>query len=197
MGVDSQQVTLCLSCGLCCNGAIFSVISREAESFEITADELIHNDAQAFRLPCVHHIGNKCSIYNTPDKPHVCTKFKCRLVTQLDAGLTSLEECLIHVKEAQSCVEEIKVMLKDQGKFDKKISLELNVNVLHQRSLKLNSNGQATLPLLKHIALKLYFRRYFGVFEKQRKTVSWTRDLWLSLKLKYYQTLISFIQKPA
>lgn len=196
MSVESQQGTLCLSCGLCCNGSIFSVISLDAEvSGQITFDNLISNDHKALKLPCTNYVGNKCSIYNTSDKPHVCTQFKCQLVTELESGKSSLNACLSHVQEAKSKVEEIKTILKSNGTYDERISLELNVNALHQRSLQLKSDVQITLPLLKHISLKLYFKRYFGVFEKKRIKTKWVRDLLLSVKLKCFQTLTSVIQK--
>ncbi|TRZ90242.1 lasso peptide biosynthesis B2 protein [bacterium] len=80
---------LCLSCGLCCSGALHV-------HAKITPDEMDHaralgltvepfKDHLRFHLPCPLYIDNRCSIY-TARRPHICGEYQCELLKKYLAG---------------------------------------------------------------------------------------------------------------
>ena len=84
---------LCLSCGLCCSGLLFSRASVHAEEIEGLAAvgirvQRYHEKGDAFPLPCVAHRNGCCSVYES--RPEVCRKYRCELLKDVDAGRTSL-----------------------------------------------------------------------------------------------------------
>ena len=190
---------LCLSCGLCCNGSIFSVIPLDNTlKRQLPLHYLADKKHQLLQLPCTHYVENKCGIYNTPEKPHACSQFRCRLLFQLEDGKSSVKESLDTIKEAKAQIEEIQTLLRNLDNYDENTSLELNVNAFQkQQPLGLDSRLQLALVLLRHRVLKLYFRKYFGVFEKKLQGSSVLRNILLDLNLRFFRSLIFVVNKSA
>ncbi|MEP5938890.1 MAG: YkgJ family cysteine cluster protein [Erythrobacter sp.] len=87
---------LCVSCGLCCSGAVFS----HAKLSEADKDVLAQSGVSAgdgtytedrLHLPCRLLQGTACSIYDR-GRPQVCGEYLCKLARELDAGEISLAE---------------------------------------------------------------------------------------------------------
>ena len=101
-------MSLCLSCGLCCNGFIF-------KAFKVTDEELIPFtellDETAYPrdkdgntklpMPCVQWTRESgCTIYN--DRPKVCKAFKCKLLTKYEQGQVTMEEAIDKINFVRS-----------------------------------------------------------------------------------------------
>ena len=84
-------MSLCLSCGLCCDGTMFLVAAitpSEAAKYAGRLD--IAEDGKHLKLPCTALDGCKCTTYL--DRPAVCAEFKCLALASLELGtLTSAE----------------------------------------------------------------------------------------------------------
>lgn len=101
---DAQR--LCLSCGLCCSGAIFGVADVE---YDRDLDRMFKRglpieqsaDKKRFflRLPCTALKENRCSSYDC--RPAVCHSYRCRLLKSLDRQNCTLEEAQAWVEQAQ------------------------------------------------------------------------------------------------
>jgi uncharacterized protein len=102
--VERSGSTLCLACGMCCDGTLFQTV-------ELTADEvepwrrrgltvLTDRDAPRFTQPCPHHQGGACSIYG--DRPSTCERFRCPLLDKYTKGELSEEECLARVAQVKA-----------------------------------------------------------------------------------------------
>lgn len=92
-------MSLCLSCGLCCDGTMFEAAALAPGEAERYAGRVnVSADRQHLRLPCPALDGCKCKTYL--DRPAVCSEFKCLV-------LASLERGLIGEAEAQESIEEV------------------------------------------------------------------------------------------
>ncbi len=95
-GSDESE-SLCVSCGLCCDGTLFSFVP-------ITTSELPWAERlrlpmmprhQAFLLRCPCLDGTRCGEYL--ERPGSCRTYRCKLLKRLDAGETTLEDALAKV----------------------------------------------------------------------------------------------------
>src|SRR5262245_46751393 len=94
------SANICLSCGLCCNGVIFSDVKLLAgeDAAELRALEIPlarcakeHGEADGlavsgwrFPQPCTAFDGCRCTIYNS--RPKYCREFDCLLLKKVKAG---------------------------------------------------------------------------------------------------------------
>jgi uncharacterized protein len=101
-GADSLGSSLCTRCGLCCTGALH-------DRALLDSDEIAHAeglglpvrvaDRPVFALPCPKLAGTLCSIY--ADRPRVCSRYKCQLLLDVEAGAVTLDAALATVAEAR------------------------------------------------------------------------------------------------
>jgi Fe-S-cluster containining protein len=98
---------LCLSCGMCCNGALFDFAT-------LGADELDHARAlgfevveiagePAFMQPCPQLSGTSCTVYDRP-APAACRKYFCKLAKGVQAGNIAMVEAAGRVASAKDLV---------------------------------------------------------------------------------------------
>jgi hypothetical protein len=76
---DGDLVTLCKSCGLCCDGSLFGRVPLEPDEIDAARTNRlpIVGDAQAFEQPCTAYVQNACICYD--ERPRACHRFICRL----------------------------------------------------------------------------------------------------------------------
>lgn len=106
---DSDESTLCVNCGLCCQGPLYNWAELKPDELEL-ADELslrvVAYDGQpGIGLPCSCLDGARCTVYE--QRPRVCRDFACNLLLGLRSGAVSLDEALDRVGEAHGLLEEI------------------------------------------------------------------------------------------
>lgn len=87
---------LCLSCGLCCSGAVFARVPLEttdsltplqAGGIPVQRNEKRHY----FTLPCAaHRHDGGCQVY--ADRPGMCRAYRCEVLKKFDRGGTSWAE---------------------------------------------------------------------------------------------------------
>lgn len=191
-----QEEELCLSCGLCCDGSIFTVIPLSQNKIlsgknQVPLHDISRQKSNFLEQPCSHYIGNSCSIYHDPSKPHVCSQFKCRLLFELKNKTASRSECLSIIRDAKNQIRGIRETLKSGGFHDSSVSLELNVKTFQNENLNISTLS----PILKFKAYKLFLQRYFGIFQLNHKKVRSWRDRVVEFKLKFLRTLILFLEK--
>lgn len=94
--MDWQAVSqLCTSCGMCCDGTLFShaTISNEADlalAASLGMTTLKKNERDAFALPC-HHFTEQCTIYDQA-RPHTCSAFFCQPIRDIRRGKCDLAD---------------------------------------------------------------------------------------------------------
>ncbi|MEI6946671.1 YkgJ family cysteine cluster protein [Paraflavisolibacter sp. H34] len=97
--MNSLDQNLCTSCGMCCNGTLFSHAFLDMDKGE--PDETgfqfrvfnLNDQQKAFRLPCCYLQDKTCTIYQ--DRPYsVCAAFKCTLLRWVESDAISFEAAL-------------------------------------------------------------------------------------------------------
>lgn len=92
--------SICLSCGLCCSGALFRFVglapsdntaALEAAGVRLTTKD----DRPALPLPCAAHDGSCCTVYE--DRPARCGAFTCALYRRHEAGEVPTDVALTEI----------------------------------------------------------------------------------------------------
>lgn len=105
LGVDAvapsaevdDEVSVCVGCGLCCDGTLFSHLGVMDESDlglplrALGVSIIAEADPPVFALPCPAFDGWCCTVHSL-HRPAACGWFECDLSTAVAAGEVSREE---------------------------------------------------------------------------------------------------------
>ncbi|MBL8939154.1 MAG: YkgJ family cysteine cluster protein [Archangium sp.] len=81
-------MSLCLSCGLCCDGTLFSTVPLEAgEASRLKGKVSLKRGGASMTQPCRALEGVSCRVYE--ERPATCRRFRCLALQQLEAGEVS------------------------------------------------------------------------------------------------------------
>src|SRR5215207_6020590 len=110
-----QANTLCKSCGLCCTGHLFiwaKLRSAEMDSAQALGLNVFRSDPRqrGFSQPCPLWQG-QCTIYTSPQYPHFCRTYKCKLLKEVLDESTSLPVALTVIQEAKGMIQEVESFL--------------------------------------------------------------------------------------
>jgi len=90
----NARVSLCLECGLCCDGTMFQVVPLEAGEAEAVAacgTLGVHEGRTVIRQRCgALGVDLKCGVYSV--RPVTCRKFECAALVGLQRGELSETE---------------------------------------------------------------------------------------------------------
>jgi Fe-S-cluster containining protein len=110
MNVGSQ---LCTQCGLCCTGALHDTATAEADEVETLRgrglDVITVAEGLRFRLPCPCLKGTSCGIYE--ERPRVCSRYRCRLLQEVESATVALDEATLKVRTARQLFENVKSLM--------------------------------------------------------------------------------------
>ena len=104
--------TLCLACGLCCNGVLFADVRPEpGDSSPLFAGR------RRVSQPCpAFHTGDcTCAIY--PERPARCRQFECRQLLAVRAGEITVARALKKIRRALKLARKLDTGLAALG-FD-------------------------------------------------------------------------------
>jgi hypothetical protein len=111
--MDSSSQSLCLTCGLCCDGAIFSCVKLKPDD-EITPLKAVginiysDSDANMFKLPCAAHKNCTCTVY--ANRPKDCRLYKCELLKRFERDDISHEAALEIINKVVSLNNEVNAL---------------------------------------------------------------------------------------
>jgi Fe-S-cluster containining protein len=105
---------LCLSCGLCCNGALFEVVRLQpTDSVKDLSDlgfQLKRKKREPyFPQPCAMLDGCTCTVYAA--RPQRCRRFECRQINDLTQGSTTEAEAAERITQAKDLVQLVEAQL--------------------------------------------------------------------------------------
>jgi len=148
---------LCVSCGLCCDGALHdaAALLPEEMSLALSLGMKVTRSGQdvRFSLPC-HLLKDRCcTVY--ANRPSPCRNYKCRLLRSLQAGEKSLEECLDKVSTARSLLNDLEDVLPHGMTIP-----EARASAASQRVEDVGKLEKARIKL-HAFALNVYLERYF------------------------------------
>jgi uncharacterized protein len=161
---ESQGTILCKSCGLCCTGHLF--IWAKLKSAELSSAQSLglrvfgsEPSQRGFSQPCPLWDG-QCTIYTSPQYPHFCRTYKCKLLKEVLDESTSLSVALTVVQQAKEMIHEVEALLPNSPNpnFRERLVLELEASQ--------NSDEQDDTNLefrQKADALLLFYEKVFDV----------------------------------
>jgi len=94
----TEVETLCLACGLCCDGSLFGRVPLAPDDAR-THLRVIASGA-SFEQPCSALVGGACRVYTT--RPRACRAFTCKLYERHIREGGPLETRLAVVRRARS-----------------------------------------------------------------------------------------------
>jgi Fe-S-cluster containining protein len=105
---------LCVSCGLCCDGTLFSYVPvRPVDRLApLTAGgiQITTVDAKrAFALPCVALHDRRCAVYQ--ERPTACRRFRCKTLVSFEAGDVSWDEARARITRTEMIRTEVRTEL--------------------------------------------------------------------------------------
>lgn len=172
----SQGTILCKSCGLCCTGHLFiwaKLKSTELDSSKALGLNVFGSDPsqRGFSQPCPLWHG-ECTVYTSPQYPHFCRSYKCKLLKEVLDESTPLRDALIVVQQAKEMIHEVEALLPSSPNtnFRERLVAHLDhlahfENLEHLEHLKA-SDGQENTDLefrQKAGALLIFYEKVFGV----------------------------------
>jgi len=110
--------TLCLHCGLCCNGVLFADVRPEpGDPSPLFAGRSRVNQP----CPAFNHDTCACAIY--AERPVRCRKFECRQLLGVQAGEITTDAALKHIRKARQLVAKVEKLLAELGHDQPALSL--------------------------------------------------------------------------
>ena len=137
---NGDSNSLCLECGLCCNGVIFANGQLQPEDdgehlrslglkFEPNRKSQIVS--RKFVQPCAALDGCRCKIYS--ERPKYCRAFECLLLKSVKAGRTDTATALRVIRTARQRVEKVKRLLRDLGNAEEDVALSKRFRKVKRR----------------------------------------------------------------
>jgi hypothetical protein len=160
---NSQGNTLCKACGLCCTGHLF--IWTKLRSVELEAAQTLGLPVfgsaprqRGFSQPCPLWQG-QFTVYSSPDYPHFCRTYKCKLLKKVLDETTSLPDALPIIEEAKELIHELEGLLPSTStNFRERL-----VTYLEALDQKSAWDDMDLKIRLKADALLTFYDRVFGV----------------------------------
>jgi len=157
----SAPEVICLSCGLCCNGVIFTNVklqpgddSAKLQSIGLTlscnsrrkqkapiSSSIANSTLRSLRFlqPCAAHDGCHCRIY--ADRPQYCREFECKLLKSVAAGRTRFGAALGVIRSARQRADKVRRLLRRLGDTDEATALGVRFRRTAKRLEKLGLDG--------------------------------------------------------
>ena len=122
----SNPDLICLKCGICCDGTLFSgvVLQGKDDPQKLRALGLPIRRLRAgarFPQPCAALSGCRCTIY--PNRPQYCRRFECLLLKQQLAGKLPRASALILIRKAKRLARKAAKLLISLGDLEDGVAL--------------------------------------------------------------------------
>lgn len=175
--VVDDTTTLCLACGICCEGVLHNHATADAEELKriegLGVSLYEKQDYPAFALPCPCHVDRCCTVYD--QRPAACEAYKCSLLQAAQEGKRSFSEAHRIVEQAREVMGRIYETI---GRRDKELRIwDQARNFLSERREESASEdafrrGNAALMLDLNVLALLCGRH----FEPENFEGAWTWD---------------------
>ena len=161
---ESEATELCLACGLCCTGHLFSWVrlkATELTPLEKLGLKVIRNDPRqrGFTQPCPMWNGI-CAIYDHHNYPRGCDSYKCKLLRELLDESVELDQALRVVKQAKAKIRSVEGFLPVSKQISFRERVIERIEYLNNKS---ELNSLEIEFQVKAEDLLYYFEKQFGV----------------------------------
>ena len=102
--------SLCLECGLCCDGTVFAAMTIQADEREYVESLGLSTTPDGDRFvapqPCPAFQGGCCSLY-TIGRPMACGAYSCRLLYGYEHDTLTRDECMLVIDEVRGVATDV------------------------------------------------------------------------------------------
>lgn len=132
--------SLCLRCGLCCNGVLFADVELRAGDDPAALTEAgvpLHykHGKIKFPQPCPCLENGHCRIY--AQRPVRCRTFDCRLLQRAREGKIALEEARYLIRTTREQAERVRRLVRALGQRDEQMPLSRRYQAVMREPLDL------------------------------------------------------------
>jgi len=165
--------SLCLACGMCCNGALYTHVSIPQDEIERVralglAIETMR-DGSGFRQPCSLHRQGRCSAY--PNHPAPCRAYACKLLKKYLVGEIAYEQAAQIIQNALEIYSEVIAQLPPDFSFSRLLE-EINKDSIRDIFDSEEGRRQNAELLLAVARLTVYTRKHFDEQKQAKATAS-------------------------
>jgi hypothetical protein len=163
--MDSSFQSLCSTCGLCCDGTLFSFVPLKPDDDinplkAVGVDIGSDSDPNIFKQPCAAHKNCTCIVY--PNRPQKCRTYKCELLKRFERDDVFHEAALEIITKAVSLKNEMKALAlaASTNMQSAEEVTSLMKRWLRDPSIAATNQGYAHV-FLKFMTLQIYLDRFF------------------------------------
>ena len=163
--------SLCVGCGLCCDGTLFSRVNVGSDDQESLArlgfSFFLHEGENCFAQPCLAAANGLCAIY--ADRPHTCRTYRCALLKRQERGEIGLTEARSIIERTFERIDEVVALDPAARRRDgrTKLRAELAAALTSAPAAERKSLGDRLLPI---IALDSWLQAHF--FKREDKAAA-------------------------
>ncbi len=130
MAADTSIVQqLCLTCGLCCDGALFKDVELRPgdDAARLRALGLpleSRRGKKRFPQPCAA-LGRNCHCRIYGEHPARCREFECALLKSVAAGIVEVTAALRTIKQTRARADKVRALLRSVSDTDEHLALSV------------------------------------------------------------------------
>lgn len=143
--------TLCLQCGLCCNGVLFADVRHESGDCSPLFAE--HGPRVSQPCPAFNFKNCRCAIY--AERPARCRKFECKQLRIVRAGEAKAQSALKRIRAAKKLAGEAEQWLAKLGFNDTSLPLHKRFHYC-QRAAERGAMPAANFAHLSRLQLVMH-----------------------------------------
>jgi Fe-S-cluster containining protein len=112
-GQPADEASICVECGLCCDGTVVSHLAVRDESdlgvplAALGVTLLVEADPPVFALPCPALHERRCSVYDL-HRPSACGLFECAVSSAVAAGTMARADARAVIAETVSLRDRVR-----------------------------------------------------------------------------------------
>ena len=149
---------ICVSCGMCCDGTLFSrvlVQDDDVSSYHALGVMEIE-DRTVFPQPCCALDGARWTIYAS--RPSSCRSFSCNLLQAHERGEVSRSTALQRIQQAHVLRDQVVRTLENHPSYDRAQSLRINARKVLDSEAAQVEHAQTAI---RYAALKVVLHKHF------------------------------------
>lgn len=120
---DDAAASICVGCGLCCDGTVVTHLAVADESDlgwplrSLGVELIVAADPPVFALPCPAVHDGVCTVY-AQHRPHACAQFRCALLRAVDDARTTPEAARAVIAETIARRARVRAGAEDAASFE-------------------------------------------------------------------------------
>jgi hypothetical protein len=176
---DNLENNICIKCGMCCDGTLFTFANIEKDEklhplFEAEIITINQSEKTGFSQPCAYLNDCVCSIYNSEKikRPLVCGKFKCKLLVKYQASQINYNDAIALIEKTKDLAAKQNNLLSNTWPELSKLSTAKKIkelkNMLEKSEDKTQFRKQFGQLLLSTFTFETYLKKHFMADNKKK-----------------------------